>query len=678
VLIQVFEGERKMTKDNNKLGELLLEGLEPAPRGVPQIEVTFDLDVNQVLIVSARDKATGKENEITIANDKGRLSQDDIERMVREFKQFAAEDDAMLEKVEAKSALENYANSMRKTINDAKMKGKIDADDREAIETAINETTTWLDGNQTAEKEEYDAAQETLEGICNRIMMKVYRGDSSVRTQLAEASELGFDSNEAWQHAVIDAARDQDWATLKRLTLPEKGEISEMARMPDALLNSRPAVRTMTMLHQLAYAGDSAEPTLRALVAAGCRLDPGVVTSVTARSEDERGKTAPELARAQGHEHFGALLEHLPDLEQLAAGCPVEVSGLKSAPQHNGNRGKVVKFDPSRGRYHVQLYSGGNDLWLRRLHLVVIVEGLQLGPEPEAPEMIPPVSVLNPMGWTLADSHFRAQYISQTMKVTLSTEVFANVDGFLHSFFTAPGRGLQTQAHLMPVRHFVERLRQQATEAGIDPMGDAGEAAELVWSSQLRLEGVEGYGKELCGFINQALRENLATAGLAWRLAGVVRAINAVRQIRGRSQHADRFPPGGRTYRGGGFDTKFRGFFSVGKKYRVPGFLATSFDEMVAITFRDTHACVPPGGERILWVVHVDPAGDIDRSRRCKHAYLIRSHLPKEAEFLFTAFSVFTVRSVLWAEDGSSSRVELDAAMDHETEPEDLPLAPWY
>ena len=84
------------------------------------------------------------------------------------------------------------------------------------------------------------------------------------------------------------------------------------------------------------------------------------------------------------------------------------------------------------------------------------------------------------------------------------------------------------------------------------------------------------------------------------------------------------------------------------------------------------------GGERILWVVHVDPAGDTDRSRRCKHAYLIKSHLSHEAEFLFTAFSAFTVRCVHWGEGGAPSRVEVDAAFDNETEPEDLPLAPWY
>merc|ERR1712005_46275 len=136
VQIQVFEGERKMTKDNNKLGEFHLDGIAPAPRGVPQIEVTFDLDANGVMNVSAKDKATSTENNITITNDKGRLSQDDIERMVKEAEKYAAEDDAMKEKIEAKNQLENYAYSMRNSINDEKMKDKLEAADKETIEKA--------------------------------------------------------------------------------------------------------------------------------------------------------------------------------------------------------------------------------------------------------------------------------------------------------------------------------------------------------------------------------------------------------------------------------------------------------------------------------------------------------------------------------------------------------------
>jgi L1 cell adhesion molecule like protein len=174
VLIQVFEGERKMTKDNNKLGEFHLDGIAPAPRGVPQVEVTFDLDANGVMNVSAKDKATSTENNITITNDKGRLSQDDIERMVKEAEKYAAEDDAMKEKIEAKNQLENYAYSMRNSINDEKLKDKIDASDKETIEKAITETTDWLDANQSAEKDEYEAKQKELEGVCNPIMTKLY------------------------------------------------------------------------------------------------------------------------------------------------------------------------------------------------------------------------------------------------------------------------------------------------------------------------------------------------------------------------------------------------------------------------------------------------------------------------------------------------------------------------
>merc|ERR1719163_1868643 len=136
--------------------------------------VTFDLDANGVMNVSAKDKATSTENNITITNDKGRLSQDDIERMVKEAEKYAAEDDAMKEKIEAKNQLENYAYSMRNSINDEKMKDKLEAEDKETIEKAVTETTEWLDANQTAEKDEYDAKQKELEGICNPIMMKLY------------------------------------------------------------------------------------------------------------------------------------------------------------------------------------------------------------------------------------------------------------------------------------------------------------------------------------------------------------------------------------------------------------------------------------------------------------------------------------------------------------------------
>jgi len=175
VLIQVFEGERAMTKDNNMLGKFHLDGIPPAPRGVPQIEVTFDIDANGILNVSAQDKSTGKSNQITITNEKGRLSQSEIDRMVQEAEKYHAEDEMNKNKVEAKNGLENYCFTMRNTLQEEKLKDKFEADDKDKIEKAIQETLDWLDKNQLAEKEEFETKQKEIEGIVNPIMMKVYQ-----------------------------------------------------------------------------------------------------------------------------------------------------------------------------------------------------------------------------------------------------------------------------------------------------------------------------------------------------------------------------------------------------------------------------------------------------------------------------------------------------------------------
>merc|ERR1712201_11348 len=175
VLIQVFEGERAMTKDNNLLGKFHLDGIPPAPRGVPQIEVTFDIDANGILNVSAQDKSTGKSNQITITNEKGRLSQAEIDRMVQEAEKFRAEDEQNRSKVEAKNGLENYCFTMRNTLQEEKLKDKFEGDDKDKIEKAVQETLDWLDKNQLAEKDEFEAKQKELEGIVNPIMMKVYQ-----------------------------------------------------------------------------------------------------------------------------------------------------------------------------------------------------------------------------------------------------------------------------------------------------------------------------------------------------------------------------------------------------------------------------------------------------------------------------------------------------------------------
>merc|ERR1712038_1067482 len=174
VLIQVFEGERARTKDNNLLGKFELSGIPPAPRGVPQITVCFDIDANGILNVSAEDKTTGQKNKITITNDKGRLSKEDIERMVSEAEKYKAEDEEHKKKVEAKNGLENYAYNMRNTINDEKVAGKIDAADKEKISSAVDEAINWLDSNQLAEIDEFEDKLKELEALCSPIMSKMY------------------------------------------------------------------------------------------------------------------------------------------------------------------------------------------------------------------------------------------------------------------------------------------------------------------------------------------------------------------------------------------------------------------------------------------------------------------------------------------------------------------------
>jgi L1 cell adhesion molecule like protein len=175
VLIQVYEGERSMTRDNNLLGKFELTGIPPAPRGVPQIEVTFDIDANGILNVSAEDKTTGNKNKITITNDKGRLSKDQIEKMVREAEQYKAEDEKNKDRVEAKNHLENYAYSLRNTIRDEKIADKLESGDKDRLNAAIDDAINWMDKNQQAGKDEFEAKQKELEGVAMPIMTKLYQ-----------------------------------------------------------------------------------------------------------------------------------------------------------------------------------------------------------------------------------------------------------------------------------------------------------------------------------------------------------------------------------------------------------------------------------------------------------------------------------------------------------------------
>jgi len=174
VLIQVFEGERARTKDNNLLGKFELTGIPPAPRGVPQIEVTFDLDANGIMNVSALEKGTGKSNKIVITNDKGRLSKEEIERMLSEAEKYKEEDEAEASRISAKNGLESYAYSLRNTLSDSKVDEKLDPSDKEKLNAEISKIVSWLDENQQATKEEYEGMQKELESVANPIMMKFY------------------------------------------------------------------------------------------------------------------------------------------------------------------------------------------------------------------------------------------------------------------------------------------------------------------------------------------------------------------------------------------------------------------------------------------------------------------------------------------------------------------------
>ena len=165
-----------MTKDNHILGKFELTGIPPAPRGTPQIEVTFEIDANGILQVSAEDKGTGKSEKITITAEKGRLSEDEIDRMVREAEEFAEDDKKTKERIDSRNALESYCYSLKNQIEDEEkgIAGKVDEEDKEALETAVQEALDWLDENQEAEKDEFEAKRKEVEEVANPIIKKVY------------------------------------------------------------------------------------------------------------------------------------------------------------------------------------------------------------------------------------------------------------------------------------------------------------------------------------------------------------------------------------------------------------------------------------------------------------------------------------------------------------------------
>lgn len=191
VHIQVFEGERTLTKDCNKLGNFLLEGIAPAPRGVPQIEVSFDVDANGLLSVTAVDKATSKSNSITITNDANRLSKADIERMVEEAERFAENDKAIRERLEARNNLEHYVYSLKSSLGS--LGEKLSSDDKTKVESLITETVQWLDSNMEASIEEYKSRQEAIEKVVSPIISGAYvsggMSDSSTGPRVEEVDD---------------------------------------------------------------------------------------------------------------------------------------------------------------------------------------------------------------------------------------------------------------------------------------------------------------------------------------------------------------------------------------------------------------------------------------------------------------------------------------------------------
>jgi len=175
VAIEVFEGERPMTKDNHKLGHFDMTGIPPAPRGQPQIEVTFEIDSNGILNVGAHDKGTGKKEAITITNDKGRLTEDQIEQMIREAEQFADEDKKTKERIDAKNAFDNYLHSMTSAVENS-LKEKLDDDEKEEITEAVKEGQTWMMENSDADAEDIKEKQKEIEAVCAPIVSKHYGG----------------------------------------------------------------------------------------------------------------------------------------------------------------------------------------------------------------------------------------------------------------------------------------------------------------------------------------------------------------------------------------------------------------------------------------------------------------------------------------------------------------------
>jgi len=201
VNIQVFEGERPMTKDNHLLGKFELGGIPPAPRGQPQIEVTFEIDSNGILNVGAEDKGTGKAEKITITNDKGRLTEEEIERMVKEAEEYAEEDKKVKERIDAKNAFDGYLHSLKSAVEgggDGKpgLGDKMEEEDKEKVNEAMTDGQSWMDSNADADAEDIKEKHKEVEGICAPIIQKYYGAGAAGGAGGADDDDEGDDAHD--------------------------------------------------------------------------------------------------------------------------------------------------------------------------------------------------------------------------------------------------------------------------------------------------------------------------------------------------------------------------------------------------------------------------------------------------------------------------------------------------
>lgn len=192
VNIQVFEGERSMTKSNRLLGQFELSGIPPAPRGLPQIEVSFDVDANGILSISAHDKGTGKQESFTITSEKGRLSEEEIQRMVLEAEEFADQDSKEKGRIEARNGLETYLYNLKNSMGDTLL-GKLSGDDKSTLSKAVDDGLVWLEDNPMAEKEDSDAKQKEVESIANPILKRAYESGAAGASSAGDDDFLGED-----------------------------------------------------------------------------------------------------------------------------------------------------------------------------------------------------------------------------------------------------------------------------------------------------------------------------------------------------------------------------------------------------------------------------------------------------------------------------------------------------